>query len=144
MNFLVRCSYLEIYNEEIHDLLIEQKSNQPTKKLDLKEDPNTGVFVKDLTCIIVKSIPEIEKAMTFGTNNRKTASTNMNADSSRSHSLFTIYIETGEMVDNEQRIKAGKLNLVDLAGSERTSKTGAQGQTLVSQPFSRQAITDCT
>ena len=65
--------------------------------------------------------------MNFGTSNRKTASTNMNADSSRSHSLFTIYIETGETVNEgeEKRIKAGKLNLVDLAGSERTSKTGA-------------------
>ena len=52
--------------------------------------------MKDLTCCIVKSIPEIEKAMMYGTNNRKTASTNMNYDSSRSHSLFTIYIETGE------------------------------------------------
>lgn len=68
--------------------------------------------------------------MNFGTANRKTAATNMNADSSRSHSLFTIYIETGEQVNDEKRIKAGKLNLVDLAGSERTSKTGAQGQTL--------------
>lgn len=68
--------------------------------------------------------------MNFGTNNRKTATTNMNQDSSRSHSLFTIYIETAEEVNNEQRIKAGKLNLVDLAGSERSSKTGATGQTL--------------
>ena len=86
--------------------------------------------MKDLTCCIVKSIPEIEKAMTYGTGNRKTASTNMNQDSSRSHSLFTIYIETGETDElGEQRIKAGKLNLVDLAGSERISKTGASGQT---------------
>jgi hypothetical protein len=86
--------------------------------------------VKDLTCCIVKSIPEIEKAMTYGTSHRKTASTDMNQDSSRSHSLFTIYIETSE-VDSlgEQRFKAGKLNLVDLAGSERISKTGASGQT---------------
>jgi hypothetical protein len=84
--------------------------------------------VKDLTCCIVKSIPEIEKAMTYGTSNRKTASTNMNQDSSRSHSLFTIYIETGEETEQgEQKIKAGKLNLVDLAGSERISKTGASG-----------------
>ena len=98
MTFLVRCSYLEIYNEEIHDLLVDQKK---VKKLDLKEDPTTGVFVKDLTCIIVKSIPEIERAMNFGTSNRKTASTNMNADSSRSHSLFTIYIETGRQVNDE-------------------------------------------
>lgn len=133
MKFLVRCSYLEIYNEEIHDLLVDSKSHSQhggQRKLDLKEDPNKGVFVKDLTCLIVKSIPEIEKAMIFGTANRKTASTNMNQDSSRSHSLFTIYIETGEDVDGEQRIKAGKLNLVDLAGSERSSKTGATGQTL--------------
>ena len=134
MKFLVRCSYLEIYQEEIHDLLVEQGNlgpGQTQKKLDLKEDPQKGVFVKDLTCCIVKSIPEIEKAMTYGTNNRKTASTNMNADSSRSHSLFTIYIETAENDQKgEQRIKAGKLNLVDLAGSERSSKTGAVGQTL--------------
>lgn len=88
------------------------------------------MFVKDLTCVIVKSIPEIERAMYFGTNNRKTAATAMNKDSSRSHSLFTIYIETGEDVNGEQRIKAGKLNLVDLAGSERSSKTGATGLTL--------------
>jgi len=70
MKFLVRCSYLEIYNEEIHDLL-EEKNNlgpgQQQRKLDLKEDPQKGVFVKDLTCIIVKSIPEIERAMEFGT-----------------------------------------------------------------------------
>ena len=94
MTFLVRCSYLEIYNEEIHDLLVEQKKG--VKKLELKEDPNSGVFVKDLTCSIVKSIPEMVRAINFGTNNRKTAATNMNADSSRSHSLFTIYIETEE------------------------------------------------
>lgn len=68
--------------------------------------------------------------MKFGTTQRKTASTNMNQDSSRSHSLFTIYIETSENINDEQRIKAGKLNLVDLAGSERSSKTGATGQTL--------------
>jgi kinesin family protein 3/17 len=57
--FLVRCSYLEIYNEDIRDLL----GKDVDKKLDLKEDPNKGVFVKDLTTCIVKSIPEIEKLM---------------------------------------------------------------------------------
>jgi len=111
--FLIRCSYLEIYNEEIHDLLVDSQGGP--KKLDLKEDPNKGVFVKDLTCLIVKSIPEIEKAMNYGTGNRKTSETMMNKDSSRSHSIFTIYIETAEKVGEEQRIKAGKLNLVDLA-----------------------------
>lgn len=59
MKFLVRCSYLEIYNEDIRDLL----GKNVEIKLDLKEDPNKGVFVKDLTCCIVKSIVEIEKLM---------------------------------------------------------------------------------
>lgn len=103
--FLVRCSYLEIYNEEIHDLLLDNSNHGPgysgPKKLELKEDQNKGVFVKDLTCLIVKSIPEIEKAMVYGTNNRKVAETAMNKDSSRSHSIFTIYIETSQMVNNE-------------------------------------------
>ena len=72
MKFLVRCSYLEIYNEEIHDLLVDNGRGAPAK-LELKEDPNKGVFVKDLNCLIVKSIPEIERAMNFGTNNRKVA-----------------------------------------------------------------------
>lgn len=67
--------------------------------------------------------------MNAGQNNRKTASTLMNSESSRSHSIFTIYIETAEKTENGQRIKAGKLNLVDLAGSERLGKTGATGDT---------------
>jgi kinesin family protein 3/17 len=64
----------------------------------LKEDPNKGVFVKDLTQCIVKSIAEIEKIMINGSGNRKVGETAMNKDSSRSHSIFTIYIETAEDV----------------------------------------------
>lgn len=94
MKFLVRCSYLEIYNEDIRDLL----SKTVDAKLELKEDPNKGIFVKDLTCFIVKTIGEIEKLMTQGSGNRKTGETAMNKDSSRSHSIFTIYIETSEDV----------------------------------------------
>jgi hypothetical protein len=93
--FLVRCSYLEIYNEEIRDLLVDNGRNAPAK-LELRDDPQRGLFVKDLNCLIVKSIPEIEKAMIFGTNNRMVAETNMNSTSSRSHSIFTIYIETAQ------------------------------------------------
>jgi len=116
---LIRCSYLEIYNEEVRDLL----SKTVDKKLELKENPEKGVYVKDLNQVIVKSITEIESYMEAGTNNRKTGETAMNKDSSRSHSIFTIYVETAETVQGEQSIKAGKLNLVDLAGSERQSKT---------------------
>jgi kinesin family protein 3/17 len=102
------------------------------KKLDVKEDTNKGVYVQNLNTIVVNTIEEIEKAMLFGTGNRKTASTKMNDTSSRSHSIFTIYIETAVKVENQEKamFKAGKLNLVDLAGSERTSKTGATGATM--------------
>ena len=113
--YLVRCSYLEIYNEDVLDLLTEHKRNAMPIKLDIKEDINKGVFVKDLKWIMVNSIPEMEKAMMFGMSNRKTAATKMNSESSRSHSIFTIYVETATMRDGNQLIKAGKLNLVDLA-----------------------------
>lgn len=92
--FLVRCSYLEIYNEQILDLL----SKNHTQTLAIKEDPNKGIYVKDLTSVIVKSVAEIEKTLIAGTKNRKTGETAMNKDSSRSHSIFTIYIETAEDV----------------------------------------------
>ena len=65
--------------------------------------------------------------MEYGNNHRVTKGTNMNARSSRSHAIFTIYIETSEEVEGRQIVKAGKLNLVDLAGSERQKKTGATG-----------------
>jgi kinesin family protein 3/17 len=71
--------------------------------------------------------------MEIGNDNRVVGATAMNATSSRSHSIFTIYVETSETDPGDPeatRIKAGKLNLVDLAGSERQSKTKAEGQRL--------------
>jgi hypothetical protein len=98
--FLIRCSYLEIYNEDVFDLLTERPKGKQLQKLDIKEDKNKGVYVNNLKTIVVHTIEEIEQAMIFGTNNRKTASTNMNDTSSRSHSIFTIYIETAVRVEN--------------------------------------------
>ena len=122
--FLLHCSYLEIYNECIHDLL----DYSDEKKLDLKEDPQKGIYIKGLTNVVVKSVTDIESTMLKGTSNRHTAETGMNKDSSRSHCIFTIYIETAETkADGTELLKAGKLNLVDLAGSERQAKTHAEG-----------------
>jgi kinesin family protein 3/17 len=68
----------------------------------------------------VKSVPELEKLLLAGIKNRKVGETAMNKDSSRSHSIFTIYVETAEEIgDGNSKFKVGKLNLVDLAGSER-------------------------
>jgi hypothetical protein len=69
--------------------------------------------------VVVKSVPELEKLLGAGLKNRKVGETAMNKDSSRSHSIFTIYVETMEETDGDQKFKVGKLNLVDLAGSER-------------------------
>ncbi|XP_076059316.1 kinesin-like protein 64D isoform X2 [Oratosquilla oratoria] len=125
--FLVRVSYLEIYNEEVRDLLRQDQS----VRLEVKERPDVGVYVKDLITHVVHNADEMDKIMTLGNKNRAVGATNMNTHSSRSHAIFTITIECAEKGgDGRQHWRVGKLHLVDLAGSERQSKTGATGQRL--------------
>ncbi|KAF4750228.1 Kinesin-like protein kif3b, variant 2, partial [Perkinsus olseni] len=127
ISYLVRASFLEIYNEEIRDLL----SKNPKEKLELKDNPDTGVYVKDLQAFVVKGVDEMRQVMAAGQRNRSVGATLMNVESSRSHSIFTITVETAEMrADGQGHIRVGKLNMVDLAGSERQSKTGSTGDTL--------------
>lgn len=127
VKYLVRASYLEIYNEEIRDLLGKDHKH----RLDLKEHPDKGVYIKDLSMHTVHNTKECEHVMELGWKNRSVGATLMNADSSRSHSIFTIHIEMCDLDENGQdHIRAGKLNLVDLAGSERQTKTGATGDRL--------------
>lgn len=73
--FLIRASYLEIYNEEIRDLL----SKNPKNRLDLHEKADSGVYVRDLSYFAVKSVDEIEDVMKIGMKNRSVGATNMNA-----------------------------------------------------------------
>ena len=123
--FFLRCSFVEIYNEEVRDLL-----GNKDKKLDIREDPKKGTFLKDLTYVTIKNPADIDKSLDTGNKNRHVGATSMNDQSSRSHSLFTVYLEIEEKGENNNsRIKSGKLNLVDLAGSERVGKTNATGQT---------------
>jgi len=122
--FLVRVSYLEIYNEEVRDLLGKNQDEH----LEVKERPDVGVYVKDLSSAVCHSADDMDKIMTLGNRNRSVGATNMNEQSSRSHAIFSITIECSDKgPDGAQRLKAGKLHLVDLAGSERQSKTGATG-----------------
>ncbi|KAJ3197387.1 Kinesin-like protein kif3b [Irineochytrium annulatum] len=125
--YLVRASYLEIYNEDIRDLL-----NPKGSKLEIKERSDVGVYIKDLRTFVIKDVEEMDKLMSFGNKNRSVGATEMNATSSRSHSIFSITVEASERdpASGEDRIRAGKLHLVDLAGSERQSKTGATGERL--------------
>ncbi|XP_014243917.1 osmotic avoidance abnormal protein 3 isoform X2 [Cimex lectularius] len=127
VKYLVLASYLEIYNEEIRDLL----GPDVKQKLDLKESHDKGVYVQDLTWHAVGCVADCENLMCKGWANRSVGATLMNADSSRSHSIFSISVEMMATDGlNEGSIKRGKLSLVDLAGSERQAKTGAQGDRL--------------
>eukprot|EP00892_Ulva_mutabilis_P004653 jgi/Ulvmu1/255/UM001_0259.1 len=124
--YLVYISYLEIYNEEIRDLLAKD-----SEKLQLKEAADKGVYVKGLKKVVVKSAIEMQSHLNMGKKQRHVGATAMNADSSRSHSIFTIYVECKHSgPQGQQGIHVGKLNLVDLAGSERQSKTQASGSRL--------------
>lgn len=137
VRYLPLVSYLEIYNENIRDLL---NPNSTTSSLTLKELPTEGIVVQNLSTHAVHNAEECEQLLGIGSKNRMVGATLMNAGSSRSHSIFTINLEqittsngrddTCETVNYEASIKRGKLNLVDLAGSERQAKTGATGDRL--------------
>ncbi|KAI6658498.1 Kinesin-like protein KIF3A isoform X3 [Oopsacas minuta] len=123
--FLVRVSYLEIYNEQVRDLLVKDPGDKIPK---IHERPDIGVYVQDLLSCVVKSVDDMDKIMTTGNRNRAFAKTNMNLRSSRSHAIFTITVERSDLgADNELHVRMGKLHLVDLAGSERVKKAGVTG-----------------
>ncbi|XP_051266011.1 kinesin-like protein KIF3C [Dicentrarchus labrax] len=127
--YLVRASYLEIYLEEVRDLLDPNHGN--ARALELRESPESGVYVRDLTSCVCKSIKEIEEVMNMGNQARAVGATDMNEHSSRSHALFLITVECSQPgPDGRKHIRVGRLNLVDLAGSERQAKTGVQGERL--------------
>lgn len=123
--FLVQVSFVEIYNEEVRDLL---NKNVKTK-LDVRERDG-GFYVQDCKIIKVENAKETLDYMFTGRDNRAKGATKMNKDSSRSHSIFTIIVENSSVEGGETKYKMGKLNLVDLAGSERQSKTEATGERL--------------
>ncbi|KAJ3007907.1 hypothetical protein HKX48_008876 [Thoreauomyces humboldtii] len=123
LEFTVRVSFMEIYMEKIRDLLNPENDNLP-----IHEEKTRGVYVKGLLEVFVGSIGEVYEAMRRGQSSRMVAQTNMNAESSRSHSIFVLTITQKNLEDGSTKV--GKLSLVDLAGSEKVGKTGASGQTL--------------
>lgn len=123
LEFSMRISYLELYNEELCDLL----STDDSIKIRIYDDSNKkgSVIVQGLEEIPVHSKDDVYKLLAKGQERRKTASTLMNAQSSRSHTVFSILVHIKETNnDGEEMLKIGKLNLVDLAGSENISKSG--------------------
>ncbi|XP_067935963.1 kinesin-like protein KIF11-B [Watersipora subatra] len=123
--FSMRVSYLELYNEELFDLL---GASECETKMRIYDDSNKkgSIVIQGLEEVVVRNKLEVYSILKKGSQKRQTASTMMNATSSRSHTVFTVTIHTKEnAVDGEELVKTGKLNLVDLAGSENIGRSGA-------------------
>ncbi|XP_021720602.1 kinesin-like protein KIN-12E isoform X2 [Chenopodium quinoa] len=123
--FTCKCSFLEIYNEQILDLL-----NPSSTNLQIREDLKKGIHVENLTELEVTSARDVMQQLLQGAANRKVAATNMNRASSRSHSVFTCVIESTWESQGVTHHRFARLNLVDLAGSERQKSSGAEGDRL--------------
>ncbi|CAM9622605.1 unnamed protein product, partial [Discosporangium mesarthrocarpum] len=123
--FVIKCTYIEIYMEKIRDLLdaYNTKVNLP-----IREDKQKGVYVAGATEEYVTSAEELIGVMQSGAKNRMVAATGMNQGSSRSHSVFTVSLQQRDLATSST--KTGSLFLVDLAGSEMVKKTLAKGQVL--------------
>ncbi|XP_036006720.1 kinesin-like protein KIF15-B [Fundulus heteroclitus] len=124
-SFLCKCSFIEIYNEQIYDLL-----DSASASLFLRENIKKGVFVEGAVEKFVNSAAEAYQVLSMGWRNRRVASTSMNRESSRSHAVFTMTLESKECRNEVVNIRRSQLNLVDLAGSERQKDTHAEGSRL--------------
>ncbi|KAG2406913.1 Kinesin-like protein [Vigna angularis] len=127
LNYQCNCSFLEIYNEQIMDLL-----DPSLKNLQIREDVKSGVYVENLTEEPVSSIKDVTQLLIKGLSNRRTGATSINSESSRSHTVLICVVESRckSTADGLSRFKTSRINLVDLAGSERQKSTGAAGERL--------------
>lgn len=122
---IIRISVIEVYNETVYDLLNKRSKVEP------RFIEKQGVVIPNLEFAVCLSAAEVISTMQHGYDSRKTASTNMNEHSSRSHCLLSVYAETRNRMTNVTT--HGKLHLVDLAGSERLQRTGATGKERVDE-----------
>ena len=122
-DFQVHATFLEVYGEDVHDLL-----DRDRKTLPLRDDAKGGVVVTGLTSLAISSADQALDVLNQGTLNRTTAATLMNLTSSRSHAIFTIYLTQTTRSQDIDAVTTSKFTLVDLAGSERMKKTGAVGE----------------
>lgn len=120
---VVNVNVLEVYNEDIHDLLVDGGGG----KLEVKQGPN-GNHVPGLTTIQVENLDNVLELLAIADKNRFSRTTNMNEHSSRSHMMLSVTVTSESLVTGAAT--RGRLNLVDLAGSERINKSGATGQAL--------------
>ncbi|XP_053473057.1 kinesin-like protein KIF18A [Ictalurus furcatus] len=123
--FDIAFSYLEVYNEQIRDLLVN------SGPLAVREDSTKGVVIQGLTLHQPKSAEHILEALDYGNRNRTQHPTDVNASSSRSHAVFQIYLrQQDKTACLNPSVRVAKMSLIDLAGSEKASATNAKGARL--------------
>jgi DNA-binding CsgD family transcriptional regulator len=145
--FLIRVSFIEIFKEEVFDLLDAShaalrldsgsvaKATAPARvPIQIRETGNGGITLAGVTEAEVKTKEEMASFLARGSSSRATGSTNMNSQSSRSHAIFTISMDqkktssaSDKLSNDDYDILSSKFHLVDLAGSERAKRTGADG-----------------
>ncbi|CAH1788426.1 unnamed protein product [Owenia fusiformis] len=139
----IRLSYLEIYNESMFDLLStlpESLAGSNYNPMTVVEDEN-GVYVKGLSCHLAQNEEEALNLLFEGETNRAIAAHSLNKQSSRSHCILTVYIESRSRVQSEAKYTTSKLNFVDLAGSERLGKTKSEGKTQQEAMYINKSLT---
>ncbi|RUS72535.1 hypothetical protein EGW08_019702 [Elysia chlorotica] len=122
--FAVKVSYMEIYKEDVLDLLCPQSERCP---LSIREEGNGGIKIQGTREISVTGFDETMKLLNHGASGRTTGATAMNNTSSRSHAIFTLHIDQKNDIGDCISVK---FHMVDLAGSERTKRTMAEGERL--------------
>jgi hypothetical protein len=130
-SYSVNVFMLELYCDDLQDLLAGGKKGEKafkTPKLEIKKDPKGVVTVPGATVVEVTSARELLSTIEEGQKRRHVSSTQMNRESSRSHLIITVCIETTNL--QTQGVSRGKLSFVDLAGSERVKKSGSAGEQL--------------
>ena len=127
-DFSVDCNFVEIYNEEVYDLLAnstDPKNKYYKKKINIKENSRKLFFLQDVTYHKIANLEDFNNALNKGISKKVHAATNLNQNSSRSHTIFKIILKP-----NNQDEEEVSLSIVDLAGSERANRTEAQGKEL--------------
>ncbi|CAD8123873.1 unnamed protein product [Paramecium sonneborni] len=124
-NTIIKASYLEIYNEQIFDLL-----SSSSVSLQIREDPKKGIYVENLIAAVISNYDEAISLLKKGNSNRHIAATKMNNESSRSHAVFLIQYSNSIQQDQCDVYIYSKMYFVDLAGSERQKSAQTEGQRL--------------
>ena len=136
----VRVSYVEIYNELMFDLLSPLPTHEQSGNISIQEDPKGGIHVKGLSHNVCANEEEALNFLFEGETNRTISEHHLNKNSSRSHCIFSIHVESKSRVESSEKVVSSKLHLVDLAGSERTKKTGSEGITLKEAAFINKSL----